>query len=855
MTNAPSHHRPAPVAHAPGWGPPQPPPRRPDLPPPPDPGWQAPPPSAPGWGPAPTAGAGSPFPPSPPTEWQGSTPPLWGPPVPPSPPSPPVPPISAEDERPDRSRPPVGLQNLLLGVGTALVAISVIVFTAVNWRRLDASMQGLLLVAVTVAAGVAAVGAVRRRMPATAEALGAVAVLLALADVHAVRVGLAPAAAPSPFWAGGVALVAALAALLGRAGRIRSPQIAAGVLAQVPLLLVLDAVGATLWAAQLALVAQASLVLIAVDRVIVVPRWCRRAASLWAVATVAAATAATVVAATIGDLLATDGAASHRPATGLCLAAAALLAAEVSWLRSASDEIRPMALFGATAMGLAAIWFGAVDALGSSTTLGLLAVASALVLAASRRVPAAWGDPPAITAGLIGSCAALPLVGAVASMLVAASNASAEAWSLSGSQAAADLQLTEAPAYGAMGIALQLVAVAIALLALVRRSSQIAMATCAAVVALVGLVVGPLLAPITITTTVLVALGAVVVATTGAAALGARRPIFPIAVGFALAAWAWATPWSLATPGLTFAALATGIVACAAIALVARRDGAVEVAASATVGVVAASPLLAGLIAWDQGMSAALAWALAAAVAATLSIVGVILLDPSGIAARVSRVMREAVEATALVAYLGALVGAVVPADPDAASVALAAGVIGFGLHAVRPHRMVLGLVAAVELLALIWLHLGQADVAVVEAYTLPLAAVLLGVGLVGARLDRSGDPLPSWVAYGPALVVGLAPTVWLAFEQPGSLRPLVGLVAGALVLVVGVAKGRRALVDVGTATVALLGLQQLAPVVGEIPNWATIGATGIVLIGVGATFEQRRRDLKAVLRRYSALT
>jgi hypothetical protein len=51
------------------------------------------------------------------------------------------------------------------------------------------------------------------------------------------------------------------------------------------------------------------------------------------------------------------------------------------------------------------------------------------------------------------------------------------------------------------------------------------------------------------------------------------------------------------------------------------------------------------------------------------------------------------------------------------------------------------------------------------------------------------------------------------------------------------------------------LGLRQLVPVVGEIPNWATIGATGILLLAVGATFEQRRRDVRAVLRRYSALT
>ncbi|HWJ97867.1 MAG TPA: hypothetical protein VNQ33_06875, partial [Acidimicrobiales bacterium] len=73
------------------------------------------------------------------------------------------------------------------------MAVSVVVFTAVNWSQLDASLQGLILVALTIVAGAAAAGAVRRDMPSTAEAVGAVAVLMALADVHAVRVGLAPA--------------------------------------------------------------------------------------------------------------------------------------------------------------------------------------------------------------------------------------------------------------------------------------------------------------------------------------------------------------------------------------------------------------------------------------------------------------------------------------------------------------------------------------------------------------------------------------------------------------------------------------------------------------------------------------
>jgi hypothetical protein len=42
--------------------------------------------------------------------------------------------------------------------------------------------------------------------------------------------------------------------------------------------------------------------------------------------------------------------------------------------------------------------------------------------------------------------------------------------------------------------------------------------------------------------------------------------------------------------------------------------------------------------------------------------------------------------------------------------------------------------------------------------------------------------------------------------------------------------------------------------VLGELPNWATLGVTGLALLAVGATFEQRRRDLHDVKDRYESL-
>lgn len=842
MTN--THARPTwPVAAAsqPGWGPSSG-PVLPDLPPPPDPGWErasAPPPAPPGWVPPPPTVPRAPvLPPAPPT----------------LPPAPPEGPGSSEAPPSEPPRSPVGLQNLLLGLGTALVAVSVVVFTAVNWNRLDASVQGLVLVALTIAAGAASVVAARREMPASAEAIGLVAVLMALADVHAVRVGLAPAAEPAAFWAGGFAAAAVLAAVLGRLAGTRGPRIAAGLLGQFPLLCALVAADASLGQAQLAVVAQAAAVLLLAHR-IDVGRWVRRVASAWALFVASILTLALVVDSTVGGWFSDADVDLHRPMTGLGLVAFAVLAALVAWIQTESADVRWIALAVATSSALAAVWFGSIDAVHPQTAVALVALVSATVVLVGRRAPKVWGAAPAGIALVIGGLAVLPLLGAVGSILTAASTVAADAWHRSGSTAASTLQIEGSTSYSSIALALQVAAVAIGVVAFARRGAALALGTAAAVVGLLALALSPLLVPLTITGTVAIALAAVVLGVVVAAVLGARHPGFGVAVGFAVLAYTWATPWSLATSGLTFLTLGSGIAGAVVLAAVARGDGSVPAAVAATAWVVVATPLLVGLAVWDGGASVAMGWAAASVAVVVLSIAGVVLLDPRGTASVVSAAMREAVEWAALIGYLGALVGTVCQADPGSASVALAAGTVGFALHAVRPGRQLLGLAAAAEGLALVWLQLQQADVATVEAYTLPLAAVLLLIGLLASRSHHDEGELPSWVSFGPALVVGLAPTVWLSFTEPGSIRPLAGLVAGALVLVAGVVRGRRAFVDVGTATVAALGLEQLAPVVGEIPNWATIGATGVVLIAVGATFEQRRRDLKAVLRAYSALS
>jgi hypothetical protein len=212
-------------------------------------------------------------------------------------------------------------------------------------------------------------------------------------------------------------------------------------------------------------------------------------------------------------------------------------------------------------------------------------------------------------------------------------------------------------------------------------------------------------------------------------------------------------------------------------------------------------------------------------------------------------------EATATAVHVVALLAmSALAAGAESAGVLLAAGAAIAAVHALRPGRRPAAVWAAGEALALVWVQLAAAAVQVPEAYTAPVAVAFLAAALVAHRLGVA-QRYPSWWVHGPWLLVALAPTVAIALDDPGLVRPLGGLVAGVLVLVAGAASGRRAPVDIGAVTVAVLGLRQLVPVVAGLPNWATLGACGLLLLAVGATFEERRRNVATVLDRYAALS
>lgn len=147
----------------------------------------------------------------------------------------------------------------------------------------------------------------------------------------------------------------------------------------------------------------------------------------------------------------------------------------------------------------------------------------------------------------------------------------------------------------------------------------------------------------------------------------------------------------------------------------------------------------------------------------------------------------------------------------------------------------------AVALLAIATTLRLAADVEAPELYTIPIAVLLLAGGV--RRL--LSDPAMSTVrALSGGLVLGLAPSLLLALDEPVSLRGALIAAAGVGVLGAGVRARWAAPFLAGAATVAVLALRHLGPVAEGLPRWVSLGGAGLLFLLVGITWEARRRDL-----------
>jgi hypothetical protein len=254
---------------------------------------------------------------------------------------------------------------------------------------------------------------------------------------------------------------------------------------------------------------------------------------------------------------------------------------------------------------------------------------------------------------------------------------------------------------------------------------------------------------------------------------------------------------------------------------------------------------------WVGAVGSAAGLAVAATLAADLPLPGAgfavlgVAVAALGLATRLSGAAARAVAAAANAAAAVALLLAAGAGLGRAGGIAVLWGV-ALGVRALRPGEPAgsrTGWAAAAggtELLAW-WLLLGSREVTALEAYTLPAALAGLAAGW---WVRRSRPELGSWLAYGPGLAAAALPSLYLTLVDPVPLRRLLLGAAAVAVVVAGARRGLRAPVLLGGAVAVLVGLRELGLLWQRLDTWIPLTAAGLLLVGLAATYERRRRDL-----------
>ncbi|MFF2573310.1 SCO7613 C-terminal domain-containing membrane protein [Streptomyces sp. NPDC058084] len=797
----------------------------------------------------------------------------------------PTPPGSAAPRRPEAS--PRSTQNVLLTLGGVLLTVAALVFTLVSWGSMGIGGRASVLAVVTSAALLAPVALLRRGLVSTAESVGALGLVLTLLDAYALyRVALPDADGLTYAAAASGVLAAAWAGYGSALTRLRVPRPAAVVAAQLPLPLGVLAVGggelSFAWAGLATGVLDLALVLALLSRgkllgvrvtagvgAAALGGWAlltglflsfaapgRAAPLLVAVAAVllllavrhaptalasAAVAGLTAIAAAGGLLRAAVPGVWAVPGYALCgvvLAAAAWTVHGVRGRRG--DESAPTAGSGSPrprmsptppeASSPAPAPVPAPPAPGRSSVRDGLVAAGGGVLGLAT----AWAVPP-VAAGLLapmvrttgvwsgahaerlldGYPATAPLVLLLAAVALAVVP---RLWARCGALALAWALLTALPvsldlSYG-VTVALQLVATAAMLAVAVRPAGPAR-----------GLVVATVPSPPT---------------PAGGTPRAGMRPAEVLAwLAFAcgLGSAAGAVGLALDTRGVTFGVLGALVVLFGGVALL--GEGARRLV-GACGGVLAVGGLVAAGAAAAQSVPA---------------VTGLVLLAvPAGTAAVGARLRRHpvalAVEGTGAAVGLCAL--GLAAERPALLALALALGGVVAAATAVRPERRRVASWAAAGLFLLAtWVRLAVWEVTTPEAYTLPVTVPALVVGVLRRRRDPEAS---SWTAYGPGLAATLVPSLFAAWTDPQWARPLLLGIAALVVTLLGARFRLQALLLLGGAALALDGLHELAPyvvqVVGALPRWLPPALAGLLLLAVGATYEQRLRDARRLRER-----
>ncbi|MBQ0854316.1 hypothetical protein J8N05_39825 [Streptomyces sp. BH-SS-21] len=750
------------------------------------------------------------------------------------------PPRGHGPRRPEATAP--GVQNVLLVLGGVLLTIAAIAFTLVSWGDMGIAGRSAVLGAVTAAALAAPVPLLKRGLRSTAESVAGLGLALTVLDAYALHEVSLSAVDGTGYAAAAAALLAALWTAYGRVlGDLRLPFPAAVAAAQLPLLLWAVAADAGDHAITAAL-----LVTAASDTALALSVPVRSIRSVRIVAAVGAygTGAFGVLAAGVLTWDAPGPSAAARAAALLALAAAIALGA--AW--RAPEERAALAL--ASAGGLIAV--AAADGVLRTVLPGVWTVPACLACAiALLSVRGTW-LPGTVRRGLFRSSAtvqalavawALPLV---LLTLFGPAGWAAHAWSGAPSDARDAVTVSAPWTSGTESAPLVLAAVA-AVLALTFRSGALRPFAPSGALLLAWSATLPLPAIAQLPyAAALLTHGALTVALPAAAAYtsttvdhsptaGRRAALLPTtALCLALLGSLHLVALSLASEAATLAVLGT-LTAVFASAAALRKGTHIRAVATAT----------------------ALAYATALACATGVSLdwrpqhIALLVLVVPAVAAVLAprcgdRATTVSAEITGAVAGLLAIDLATAEL-PVLALVLALCGVIAAGT-AVREDRRRVGHAAAVLFVLAAWVRLAAWEVGAPEAYTLPVTVPALLLGY--ARRSRDAEA-SSWTAYGPGLSVTLLPSLLAVWGDANWLRPLLLGSAALAVTLLGVRHRLRAPLVLGGATLILVALHELAPYIaqamGAVPRWAPPALVGLLLLTLGATYEQRLRDARRV--------
>ncbi|WP_300682555.1 hypothetical protein [Nocardioides sp.] len=173
----------------------------------------------------------------------------------------------------------------------------------------------------------------------------------------------------------------------------------------------------------------------------------------------------------------------------------------------------------------------------------------------------------------------------------------------------------------------------------------------------------------------------------------------------------------------------------------------------------------------------------------------------------------------------------------------LFAAAVVTAIYAGQPGRLLLAYAACALGTAGTWVLLDDRSVdtgTAIEAYTLPLAAMLAVVGAVQHHRARlTGTAAPSMLTVAPALAAALVPSMAVAIGGGDAVRLAAVTVVSLITVLIGFARHLQAPVLIGGGVLLVIALTQGGPFIGYLPGWLTIGTAGVILLVIGVQWER----------------